>query len=112
MKVRIIRNEDVKFLAAFIPLGHKHVRVLINLGNEILIFQQAFIDALIRAYTSVALHPYKKCQALTLRKLSNKERKEGFAEYQLIEVDIDEDKVLHSLTKLYSKAVSNIKIYK
>jgi len=112
LRVRIVRNEDVKFLATFIPLGHRHVRVIINLGDEILIFQQAFIDALIRAYASVALHPYKKCQALTLRKLSSKERKEGFAEYQLIELSIDEDRMLYSLTKLYNRAIGSTKVYK
>ncbi len=109
MRVRLVRNEDVKFLAAFIPIGHRHVRILINLGDEVLIFQQAFIDALIRAYTSVALHPYRKCQVLKLRRLSSRERKEGFAEYQLIELKINEERMLQSLTRLYNEVASSTK---
>jgi len=103
VKVRVLKNSDVKFMAAFIPHGHRHVRVLINIGDEILILQQATIDALIRAYTSVALHPLRKAHALILKKLPSKERKEGFAEYQLVEVSIDEDMLIRALTTLYTK---------
>ncbi len=105
MRVKVLRNQDVKFLAAFIPKGHRHTRIYINLGDEILILQQATVDALIRAYALVTLHPKRTGIGLRIRRLSKYERKEGFAEYQLLEVNIDENRLINSLSKVYDKYV-------
>lgn len=80
----IIKNEDIKELIAEIPEGHKHLRTRIVLqdGTE-LVFQEAAIANLVRAYINVKTHPTAKKIILKGRKLS--ERKDGYAEWQLVE---------------------------
>ncbi|WP_333653616.1 hypothetical protein [Dissulfurispira sp.] len=80
----ILRNEDIKELITEIPEGHKHLRTTIVLqdGTE-LIFQEATIANLVRAYTTVKTHPTIKKVILKGKKLI--ERKDGYAEWQLLE---------------------------
>jgi len=101
LRVRVLRNEDVSKIIAFIPPRHIHTRVALFIGDDVLILQQATVDALIRAYASVALHPTRRAIELTSVKLFKGARKDGFAEYQLIESGRPEDEVLNEITKLY-----------
>lgn len=80
----IIRNEDIKTLIAEIPEGHKHLRTTIVLqdGTE-LVFQEAAIANLVRAYINIKTHPTINKIVLKGERLS--ERKEGYAEWQLME---------------------------
>lgn len=80
----IIHNEDIKELTAEIPEGHKHLRTTIVLqdGTEF-VFQEATIANLMRAYITVKTHPLKRRMTLIGKKLS--ERKDGYAEWQLVE---------------------------
>ncbi len=103
-RVRVVKTSDVVRVVAFIPPGHRHTRVLVELeSGEKLIFQQATIDGIIRAYVSVALHPSRKVCELTLKHLSTKERKEGFAKWQLVESDRSENEVMEEVMKIYSE---------
>jgi len=80
----IIRNEDIKTLIAEIPEGHKHLRTTIILqdGTE-LVFQEAAIANLVRVYINIKTHPTMKKTVLKGQNLA--ERKEGYAEWQLME---------------------------
>ncbi|MBI4685111.1 MAG: hypothetical protein HY755_07910 [Nitrospirae bacterium] len=80
----LITNEDVKELIAEIPEGHKHLRITMTLkdGNEF-IFHEATIANLVRAYITVKTHPKISKVRLNSKQLS--ERKQGYAEWQLIE---------------------------
>ncbi len=80
----IIRNEEIKELIAEIPEGHKHLRTTIILedGTEFT-FQEATIANLVRAYITVKTHPVTDRVRLKGGRLS--ERKEGYAEWQLLE---------------------------
>ena len=80
----IIRNEDVEELTAEIPERHLHLRITIKLrdGTE-LIFQEATAAAVARAYVTVKTHPTLCKVRLTGKKIE--ERKEGYAEWQLME---------------------------
>ena len=80
----IIHNEDIKELTAEIPEGHKHLRTMIVLqdGTEF-VFQEATMANLVRAYITVKTHPVKK--KVTLKGRSIAERKNGYAEWQLVE---------------------------
>lgn len=80
----IIRNEDIKELTAEIPEGHRHLRTTIKLqdGTE-LVFQEASVANIVRAYIRVRTHPLTKKVVLKGKKLG--ERKEGYAEWQLVE---------------------------
>ena len=80
----IIHNEDIKELTAEIPDGHKHLRTMMVLqdGKEF-VFQEATIANLVRAYIMVKTHPVKR--KVTLKGKSFSERKDGYAEWQLVE---------------------------
>lgn len=86
----IIKNEDIKELIAEIPEGHKHQRVKIILhdGSE-LVFQEATIANLVRAYINIKTHP--KITKIILKGRHLKEIKEGYARWQLLEEDIAEN---------------------
>lgn len=80
----ILRNEDIKELIVEIPEGHKHLRTTIILHDSTeLIFQEATIANLVRAYTTVKTHPTIKKVNLKGKKIA--ERKDGYAEWQLLE---------------------------
>ena len=80
----ILKNEDVKELITEIPEGHKHVRttIIFNDGTE-MIFQEATIANLVRAYIKVKTHPILNKIILKGTKLTD--RKVGYAEWQLLE---------------------------
>ena len=84
----IISNGDVKELTTEIPAGHKHVRTRLLLmdGTE-LILQEATVANLVRAYISVKTHPQATKVRLKGEKLDW--RKDGYAEWQLMEVGDD-----------------------
>ncbi len=79
-----IENEDVKELIAEIPEGHKHIRTTIMLqdGTE-MTFQEAAIANLVRAYISIKTHP--SLSKVVLRGTRLYVRKDGYAEWQLVE---------------------------
>jgi len=96
--VKIVKNSDVKRIIAYIPPKHKHVRLYIEFNNEKLVFQEATINAILRAYINVAFHPTRKVVELKLKKLTT--RKPGYAEYQNIETDRTDEEILSELSKL------------
>ena len=89
----IINNEDIKELTAEIIEGHKHLRTTLILqdGTE-LVFQEAAIANLVRAYIKVKTHPTTKRVKLKGRKLT--ERKKGYAEWQLVEEENDNRRLI------------------
>lgn len=80
----IIHNEDIKELIIEVPEGHKHLRTRLMLqdGSE-LVFQEATVANLVRAYITLKTHPVINRIVLKGKRLE--ERKEGYAEWQLIE---------------------------
>lgn len=80
----IIENEDIQRVVIEVPEGHKHLRTTIVLrdGTE-LVFQEATIANLVRAYISVKTHPMRSGVRLNGKKIID--RKEGYAEWQLSE---------------------------
>ncbi len=80
----IVKNEEIKEVFAEISEGHKHIRTtLIFKDGKEFTFQEATIANLVRAYIDVKTHPTKKRIHMTNKALP--ERKEGFAEWQLME---------------------------
>lgn len=82
----IIRNEDIKSVRMEVPEGHRHLRtsILLNDGTE-LVLQEATIANLVRAYVAIKTHPTLDKVHLSGIRLSS--RKEGHAEWQLLEDD-------------------------
>lgn len=100
--VKITRVNDVSRIVAFIPSEHHHVRLMIEFSDGAKLFlQQAVIDAIIRAYAAVALHPTRKAIEFVLRQIPSKKRKMGFAKWQLIESGKEETLVLREMSKFY-----------
>jgi hypothetical protein len=79
-----IRNEDIKEIIVEIPEGHKHIRTKITLQDATeLVFQEAAVANITRAYITVKTHPQKTSVKLKGKQLS--EKKAGYADWQLIE---------------------------
>ena len=79
-----IRNEDIKEIIVEIPEGHKHIRTKITLQDTTeLVFQEAAVASITRAYLTVKTHPQKTSVKLKSKQLS--EKKEGYADWQLLE---------------------------
>ncbi|HIP57577.1 MAG TPA: hypothetical protein EYH02_05910 [Ignisphaera aggregans] len=98
--LRIYRNEDVKRVIAFIPPGHRHVRLLIELKDQTILLQEASVAAIVRAYIDVVTHPNRKAIELTISRLPSSERKPGYAEYQLIESGRSEEDVIAEVLRM------------
>lgn len=80
----LLSNTDLREIEIGIPPGHQHLRTVLRLqdGREILL-QEATVANLVRAYITVKTHPRKK--SVTLKGVLLKKRKEGFADWQLLE---------------------------
>ena len=79
-----IRNEDIKEIIVEIPEGHRHIRAKITLQDSTeMVFQEAAVANIARAYITVKTHPQKKSVKLKGRKLTGK--KAGYADWQLLE---------------------------
>ena len=79
-----IRNEDIKEILVEIPERHQHIRTKVTLKDDTeLVFQEATIANLTRAFITVKTHPQKASEKLKGRQLTGK--KAGYADWQLIE---------------------------
>lgn len=77
-------NNDIKELITEIPEGHKHIRTTIIMQDGTsMTFQEATVANLVRAFISIKTHPQLK--KIVLRGKNLDDRKEGYAEWQLIE---------------------------
>ncbi|RLG87637.1 MAG: hypothetical protein DRO18_02960 [Thermoprotei archaeon] len=103
-KIKLYSNESVKRVIAFIPPGHQHVRVIIELKDGVIILHEASIAGILRAYIDVVTHPSRRAVELVSTKLPKSVRKQGYAEAQLIESDRSEDEVLRDAIELWSNA--------
>jgi len=84
----VISNEDIKELIVEIPEGHKHVRTtMVFMDGAEFTFQEATIANLVRAYITVKTHPVTNRVTLRGEKLAGK--KDGYAEWQLLEEEVD-----------------------
>jgi hypothetical protein len=82
----IVRNEDVKELVLEVPEGHTHLRTSLVLrdGSE-MVLQEATVANLVRAYVTLKTHPRKERVKLQGKRVG--QRKEGYAEWQLLEAE-------------------------
>lgn len=83
----VVRNEDVASVVVEIPEGHRHLRTTVTLADGgSITFQEATVAALVRAYLTVKTDPVRTRVVLTGRRLP--ERKQGYAEWQLMEEEV------------------------
>jgi hypothetical protein len=88
----IVRNEDVIELVLEVPEGHTHLRTSLVLrdGSE-MVLQEATVANLVRAYVTLKTHPGKERLKLQGKRLGQK--KEGYAEWQLLEAEEKDETV-------------------
>jgi hypothetical protein len=80
----MLRNEDVVEIVAEIPEGHRHLRTTVRLADgSAITFHEATVAAIVRAYVAVTADPLSNGVTLKGRKVPG--RKEGYAEWQLLE---------------------------
>ncbi len=104
MSVRLYPNECVKRIVAFIPPGHHHARFIIEIGNDKIVLHEATVAGIVRAYAMVALHPTRRAIELEVKRLSAREKKHGFAQWQLVETSRDEAVIIEEATRLWGEA--------
>ena len=103
-EIQIVRNEDVEKVLIGVPEDHKHLRVCTKLkAGTILIFQEATIANISRAYVTLKTHPSVQAQELRTKPLTEEQRKEGYATHQLIETSRDSSEVKKELKEILEK---------
>ncbi len=102
MDVKVYRNEDVRKITAFIPPGHRHVRILLELSDQIIVLQEATVAAIVRAYIDIITHPTRRAVELVSRQVPSSERKQGYAEFQLVESNKTEEEIIREVLERLS----------
>lgn len=81
--MKIIRNSQIQRILLGVPLGHTHIRALIELNDGTkLVFHEAALAGIVRALLTIKLDPLRDAIELTNKELAN--RRAGFAKHQLI----------------------------
>ncbi|BEP16669.1 hypothetical protein PYJP_00210 [Pyrofollis japonicus] len=104
MTTQLYPNECVKRIVAFVPEGHLHARFMIEFCDKTIILHEATVAGLVRAFALVALHPQRRAAELTVKHLSEDEKKPVFAEWQLLETDRDEQEVLREAEEKWKQS--------
>jgi len=94
----VFRNRDIKRVLIGVPENHKHLRIIIESEDKIFVFHEATIANIVRGFILVKTHP--EIKAIEMKVQEVKMRKEGFAEYQLIETNKKEKDVINEVNKL------------
>lgn len=103
--IRIIRNEDVERVLIGVPKGHKHLRVCMKLkDNSAMIFQEATIANILRAYVTIGTHPKIKAQELKMHVLGETPQKQGYALHQLLETSRNQEEIEEELRQFLAKS--------
>lgn len=101
-RILAIRNRDIKRVLIGPPRDRRHLRTIMFLDNGVvLVFHQATVENLARGMISITTHPLRR--AVSLKSMRIDGRKEGYAEYQLLEEEIDEDEIISRISDLLSE---------
>jgi len=86
--LEIYRNSDIDLILMGTPTGHKHLRLVVKTKGRCIVFHEATVAAIVRAYITIKTHPTKVAVKLIGNRLV--ERKKGYAEFQLLEDEVEE----------------------
>ncbi len=113
MTILPIANEQIQTILGGTPTDHKHLRFFIQTDRQCLVFSEATIANLVRAYVILKTHPVKN--AIRLMQTSPLSRKADFATVQLLETNEDEkecqqqiDSLWQQTTKVMTQKPANI----
>jgi len=100
-KVNAIRNQDIKRVLIGIPKGHRHLRICIGLKNGTnLVFQEATIANISRAYVTLKTHPHIRAQELEMKMADTEQLKEDYTRHQLLETSKTHEEIEEELGNL------------
>ena len=103
--IRIIRNEDIETVLIGVPKSHKHLRVCVKLkNNSAIIFQEATITNILRAYVTIKTHPKITAQELEMHVLGETSQKQGYALHQLLEIPRSQGEIEEELRAFLEKS--------
>jgi len=101
VKVRYIRNDEVRRVLIGVPRGHRHLRVVVETIDEILVFSEATFSNIVRAFITVLTHPQVKAVELVNRDLRGDRRlKTGYARFQLVESGKADSEVVDEISSI------------
>jgi len=104
-KTRVIRNEDVSRALIGVPRGHKHLRICLELKNACtLVFQEATVANILRAYITIKTHPNVRARELKMKTLNADQLKEGYATHQLLETTRRDEEIEKELSELLEQS--------
>ncbi|GAB4164300.1 MAG: hypothetical protein Tsb0017_02670 [Geothermobacteraceae bacterium] len=84
----VFGTEDILALEVAVPDGHRHLRARLTLADgRTLVFQEATLAALARAWVTVKSDPLRSSCRLVGRHLEPPEMKQGYARWQLLPED-------------------------
>lgn len=92
--MKVYSNADVNRIVAFIPRGHMHMRLAVELPDQVIVLQEATVAAIVRAYINIITHPERK--ALELARVCRERSgwKPLYAECQLLETGSPEEELI------------------
>lgn len=103
--IRIIRNEDIEKVLIGVPKGHKHLRVCMKLrNNSSIVFQEATIANILRAYVTIKTHPKITTQELKMHVVGETSQKQGYALHQLLEISRSQEEIKEELRAFLEKS--------
>lgn len=82
------------------------MRVILELEDQVVVLHEATVAAIARAYMDVVAHPLRR--AVQLRRAALAERKRGYAEHQLLEVDRGEDEIVEEAEKVLEACAERV----
>jgi len=106
MSIVYIKNSDISRILIGTPIKHKHLRVVIELRNgEKIIFSEATIANIVRAYVTIKTHPKINSLELESYDLSDDQNlKEGYSKFQLLETNKESLKISYEIEKILDEA--------
>lgn len=97
--IKKIRNSQIKRIIIGVPLGHQHLRAVIDLTDGMqLVLHEATLASLTRAFITTKLDPIRSAVELEGKVLV--EQRKDFAAYQLIETKKCSRTVRQELTQI------------
>ncbi|UCE16396.1 MAG: hypothetical protein JSV12_01925 [Candidatus Bathyarchaeota archaeon] len=104
-KNQVIRNEDVSRVLIGVPEGHKHLRIYLELKNTCtLIFQEATVAKILRAYTTIKTHPNVQARELKMKTITAEQPKKDYATHQLLETPKKDEEIEKEISEFLRKA--------
>lgn len=106
MEIEVFRNSDVKRVIIAVPKGHKHYRIVLEtVDGRIMVFQEATMANIARAFITVLTHPERQAVELVQKKVEDV--KKGYAKHQLVETCRENDEVVEELSRILGEKFSS-----